>query len=90
MLCHFRVILQFELRLYGIIFLTLLIFFVLDASLENFIKRTDRPIPLKSIRETLRVASAAFNYLTTLRKEHPGTVRQRQPPRLYLTNFFIF
>lgn len=71
---NFRVILQFELRLYGVFFLSLLIFFLLDASLENVITRSDKPVPLKNIREGVRVVNGIFHYLTTLRKEHPGTV----------------
>lgn len=72
---HFRVILQFQLRFYGVFFLTLFIALVLDASLEKYImKQTEKPVPLKGIRESLQMARRIIIYLTTLRKEHPGTV----------------
>lgn len=75
MLCHFRVIWQFQLRFYGIIFITLFIALVLDASLgEYLMKQSDNPIPLKGVRETINIFKRLFNYLIFLRKNHPGTV----------------
>lgn len=72
----FRVILQFQLRFFGVIFLTLFIALVLDASLEKYVmnQQPEELIALKGVRETLQMAKRIFIYLTNLRKDHPGTV----------------
>lgn len=69
----FWAVIYFELRLYGIFCISLIILFGIDAVFDNIMIQTDRSIPLKNIRESIKVCSAFLHYLTSLRKEHPGT-----------------
>lgn len=74
---YFRVIVQFQLRFYTVLFLSLLIALIIDASFENYImKQTETDAPLKGIRNTIQHGKQIFIYLVNLRKEHPGTVRK--------------
>lgn len=70
-----RFVVHFELRLYGVLFLSFLVLFVLDASFDGVVTQVDKSVvPLRSIREAIKLFTGFLHYLTNLRREHPGTV----------------
>ncbi|GLV32440.1 hypothetical protein CBL_00851 [Carabus blaptoides fortunei] len=70
----FWFVVHFELRLYGVLFLSFLVLFVLDASFDGVVTQVDKSVvPLRSIRETIKLFTGFLHYLSNLRREHPGT-----------------
>lgn len=69
----FWTIVYFELKLFGILFISIFALFVFDAGFDNVTTtQTDNIIPLRNIRETIKFLTAFLQYLTTLRRENPG------------------